>query len=83
MPDGCPLCNMEKKTEWKYEDDICIIARCLSDNQWMLVFKFHRWPTVAEMLHALGVITRLFGNIKVRTRHGQIIEHCHWHLIGA
>lgn len=83
MPEDCPLCDPEKKTEWHYEDDVVRVINCDTCYTPMMVLRRHTMkPTLEELRHATRVVGKLFGpDIDcIRTFQRDIEDHMHWHI---
>jgi hypothetical protein len=81
---NCPLCNMEHKTKWYYEDDVWLICDCDSCNMPMIVYRKHlayEEVEVADLHYIINKCMGLFGHIRFRTEHRKIPDHFHWHII--
>lgn len=78
----CELCNLERLTQWHYEDDTMVICDCLTCGTPMLVFRGHGIRPLAEILYAREKIIERYGKrlIKMRTKARRIKDHWHWHL---
>jgi len=78
----CPLCQAEKLTEWKHEDDIVWVARCKSHpDKWMIVLKAHKEkPSFDEVLHVMNIQRKLFPTKEFRGPQS-ILDHYHLHEI--
>jgi len=83
--ENCPLCRMEKKTEWFYEDYMMVICRCETHpDKWMVVLKRHipigemspeemrRTTTALINMHPDGTLVQMRRGEKYR-------EHAHLH----
>jgi len=78
--ENCERCKGEKVTEWKYEDDVCWVARCKSHpDKWMIVLRRHTaFPTQEEMIHLKEVALKLFPDKRFRGPRS-VRDHFHWH----
>ena len=77
----CPLCRAEKLSEWKHEDEICYVCRCITCHRWQIVLRHHGEPTQKELEHIKEVSKRLFPDKKFRGFRRKIFDHYHEHLI--
>jgi len=79
----CPICNLEKKTRWYYEDENVIICDCMSCRIPMLVLKEHgHIPSPVEREELLKLVKKLFGeNAQFRGYASTYLEHWHEHII--
>jgi len=86
----CPLCNLEKKTRWYYEDDKYVVCDCLTCKVPMVVLKSHLqctcptctfWKMVEK--EVTDICRDLFGDAFVgfRKEQRQIKFHWHWHVL--
>lgn len=76
----CELCRAEKLTEWKYEDDVVFVCRCVSHpDKWLIVLKRHTsQPTQEEMEYMRKIAERFFPSKQFRGPKS-IPEHFHLH----
>jgi len=81
MKGKCPLCSLERKTEWRYEDERVVICRCLSHpEKWMVVLRRHTVePTEEEDAYMRKVMRRLFPGIRLRGP--RTVPHYHLHEV--
>ena len=80
----CPLCPpVERKTEWKHEDEICFICRCDDPKcgKFMIVLKRHGEPTEGELLYLQRVTRWFFPGKHFRGYRRKILTHWHEHLV--
>lgn len=77
----CELCNLEKKTEWYYEDDYFIVCDCETCKVPMIVLKRHDtilFPSEKQIFYTL---VNKFGQGKVLDENRRkILDHFHAHL---
>jgi len=77
----CPLCNLEKKTHWYFENDKYIICDCLTCKVPMFVWKDHDiFPTVQERIEMCSDGKRRFPDKEPRLLRRQIPDHFHFHM---
>lgn len=77
---NCPLCNLEMKTRWWYEDELWILCECLTCKVPMFVFKKHEQPTEQQVARAvLMAMARYPGKI-VDHRMRAVPNHYHFHV---
>lgn len=76
----CPLCKREIKTELKYEDHVCWIAKCASHpDKWLIVLKRHTSvPLVIDLEHMTQLAWKLFPGKAFRGP-ASILDHFHLH----
>lgn len=80
--DGCPLCNLERRTYWYYEDKIIVICDCETCKVPMVVLRRHTLtPTRKEMEHLIRVVGNEFGVYSFRTRCSTVHDHFHYHIV--
>lgn len=84
----CPLCALEKRTRWYYENRILVVLDCDTCKVPMVVLRRHTIePTLGEqvaMQTALAnVADEVFGpgNWITRTKQRKIKGHVHWHAV--
>lgn len=79
--DDCPLCNMEPRTDWFYEDETIVIANTISGHPFVIL-KRHQTECPDEILeHASEVVQSLFGDHEFRTRMNKVPDHFHTHVV--
>lgn len=80
----CLLCNLihgDIKTHLYHQDDNVTIVDCLTCGTPMLVFSLH--GPIADTEHAQRIIDSLFTYDSIRKEPHQILDHEHWHILGA
>ena len=82
---SCPLCVLEKRTEWLYEDDKVVVCICETCGVPMMVLRAHKpWNkvSVAEAEHMEEVRDKHFQGYQWRKQGPRRIkDHYHWHLV--
>jgi len=84
--EGCPLCRLvegEIKTHKYYRDVTCIIVDCLTCRIPMVVVNHHGQATEEDKRLMVNAIDYLFEYHSIRRVPRQIVDHEHWHVIGA
>lgn len=81
----CELCDHERRTEHKYEDDLCWVAKCSTHDLWMVVLRRHdSRPSRREMNHITAVLDQLFNQgWRLRGYMGSSTTHWHDHIVEA
>lgn len=85
----CELCDLVVKrkivTRHYYTNSVITIVDCLTcgEGHPMLVFTHHGQATDEERRHATGVIDHLFEYESIRKEARKIMNHEHWHILGA
>jgi len=79
----CELCNLQKETEWYYEDDdfvICDCSRCIIP---MIVYKHHTMTVPLDhMIRIMLQTKKLFGwKARIRANQRKISSHWHVHIL--
>ena len=80
----CDLCNLEKKSDWYYEDEEFIICDCVSCMIPMIVSKEHADEvTRFTESYIYGLVKGFFEGKKFHFRKEarKIKDHWHWHII--
>jgi len=84
----CPLCKLEKKTDWYFENVMLAVLECKTCNLPMVVLKRHTMePTAKEekaMIRELTKVADAFfdeGNWALRKYQRNIKDHLHFHAI--
>jgi len=78
---NCPLCNLEKKTHWYFENDKYIICECLTCKVPMYVWKDHdSFPTTDERIEMYSDANRRFPGRNLRLLRRKIPQHFHFHV---
>jgi len=80
---GCPLCKLEKKTEWLYEDDKLVVLVCQTCGVPMMVLREHKaMASPEDMLYMEKVREGRFPEWRWRgVGMRQVTNHYHWHLV--
>jgi len=80
----CPLCTLERKTKWLYEDKTVVVLMCETCGVPMMVLRRHTEnPTATEMLCMERIREKRFPDYRWRDiGMRRIREHYHWHLVG-
>ena len=77
----CPLCNLEKKTRWYFENDKYVICNCLTCKVPMYVWKDHDiFPTTEERIQMYSDAQKRFPGKKLRLLRRKIPQHFHFHV---
>jgi len=79
--EDCPLCEMEKKTEWHLETNDWVIAEKLGGGPF-IVYKRHtdslsddEWDTMER------VVSLLFNEFEITVHMGMVEDHWHGHIL--
>lgn len=82
MVKTCPLCKLEKKTKWFYEDKDFVILECMTCRVPMVVTKKHTMKPSNKLVNKMVAKAKeLFGeNIGVRKTQRSVKDHWHWHF---
>lgn len=77
----CAFCPMEKRTDWWYEDDDCIIANKPTGEP-MAVLKEHTTdPTDEQLEHLHNCVEELCGGHSFQIIMDHVPNHFHAHII--
>ncbi len=73
----CPLCEMEKLSEWKI-----VVCKCINHpSKWMIVWGKHEADPPEEMKEKMKCVMEvLFPGIQLRGPRS-IPQHFHWHEV--
>lgn len=79
--DSCPLCEMEPKTHWYYEDDLVVVADAVTTGEPFVVWKGHT-ESLSRALreHVASVVEDLFGDHQLTVRMNMVEDHWHAHI---
>ena len=80
----CELCNLEKKTNWYYEDEEFIICECETCRIPMIISKEHAGEvTRLTESYIRGLVKGVFDGKKFHFRKSQriVFFHWHWHIV--
>jgi len=79
---NCPLCKLEKLTDWLYEDGKIVICRCLSHpDKWLCILRRHTAKPTLDELQYLSVKMQDLLGAKNWRGPNSILEHFHLHEI--
>lgn len=84
MKRGCDLCQLERRTQWFYEDSRIVICKCETCGAPLIVFRPHGNAVLtADRHHARETAGKLFGNriLYYKTRGKSYQDHEHWHIV--
>lgn len=80
----CELCNLEKKTEWYYEDDYFIVCDCETCKVPMIVSKRHTLIlNQEEIIDLMFLLPKFLPDWKNKTldqRRRKVPDHWHCHI---
>lgn len=83
----CELCelviNRKFLTRHYYTDSIITIVDCRTCMIPMVVFRKHGAATEDERRKAMATISALFGFSSIRKTGRKILDHEHYHILGA
>jgi len=83
---SCELCELVKGniiTKLWYRNDLATIVDCATCNIPMLVFNHCGEATERERRLALARVNALLEYESIRTAPRKVMDHEHWHIIGA
>lgn len=84
---SCELCKLVEGggvvTRFYYQDGKIAIVDCLTCKIPMVVFKKHGEASEDERRKATAVVDTLFGYESIRKEGRRILDHEHWHIVGA
>ena len=87
MKKQCGLCQLVVKrkisTRHYYTNTLITIVDCKTCRIPMVVFNHHGPATEEERRQATGVIDTLFEYASIKKEPRKILDHEHWHIIGA
>ena len=81
VQNDCPLCEMDKRTEWHLETRDWVIAEKLGGGP-MVVYKTHKTELSDEEWSDMErVVGKVFDEFDIRVLMGVVEDHWHGHII--
>ncbi len=84
VQDDCMLCEMDKRTEWYYENEHLVVAEKLGGGPFVV------WKEHKEELHPQeagyveGVVNVFFGeDVELKVMMNIVEDHWHSHILGG
>lgn len=79
--ESCPLCDMEKRTEWYKETEEFVVAEKLGGGPFVVIKDHVEEPTNETINNAHDVVQSVFGEHKFRVLMNIVEDHWHAHII--
>ena len=78
----CPLCTLEKRTKWLYEDDTVVVLICETCGVPMMVWREHGSVWTYAGIYMEEIREKYFSEYVWRKQGPRKIKnHYHWHLV--
>lgn len=77
----CPLCEMNKQTEWHTETADFVVAEKLGGGPFVVLKNHEQEPEQETVERAHDVVSALFGSHTFQVLMGIVEDHWHAHII--
>ena len=77
---NCPLCKLEKLTEWFFECKTFVVIECCTCHVPMYVWRSHIFPSWNQIEAMISDAKSRFPEWRIDFRRRKISDHYHFHL---
>ena len=78
--DPCPLCNLEKKTNWHFANDKFVVCDCQTCGCPMYVWRKHKLPDNHDIVEMIQHAKKNFPGRTLDFNRKSVKNHYHFHI---